>query len=106
MARSRATGALLAVLSIVSYLVIEGLHDHACTGDGCALCLVAACAHVLLAVCLGITVARPVLRLLAVIRPARIAISFLPAAVSLPFGGMNVARAVQTPVTLGVRLLI
>lgn len=49
------------LVSLASALVMGALHDHACTGDGCLLCLVAGCAHVLLGVCVGSMVVQSLL---------------------------------------------
>lgn len=64
-ARSHITGFLLLAGAMASALAIETLHDHACTGDGCMLCMVVGCAQVLLVLCLGIAFVHPALRVIA-----------------------------------------
>ena len=59
------------LIALVSIGTIKVLNGHACTGDGCVLCLVAACAHVLLLVSLGAALARPIVRIISELRVTR-----------------------------------
>lgn len=104
--RSRIPDLLLAAIALTSAMTIEALHGHACTGDGCMLCLVAGWAHVLLGLCMGITFARPVLRAVAGMRPTHGATMHVRGEHILPPVGLGATLTARTPVTMGTRLLI
>ena len=55
---------MLAALGAASTVAIMVLHGHECSGDGCLLCLAATWAHALLCLCVGMSVARPIVRVL------------------------------------------
>lgn len=103
--RSRLYNAALAVASVASLAAIEHLHDHACTGDGCVLCLAAGSAHMLLGLCLCAAVAQPVLRAIVGMLPVYTT-GFVATKEKMRFAGVFWAKAVETPVAMGVRLLI
>lgn len=69
--RPRRQSALPTALTIVCAALIEAIHGHECSGDGCLLCLVAAWTRMLMCLCVGLTVARPAIRVLRHVRTAR-----------------------------------
>ena len=69
--RSRKLSAILTALIVACAIVIEALHGHECSGDGCVLCLIAVWAHALLCLCVGLTIARPVIHVLKHVRVVR-----------------------------------
>ncbi|MCR5845526.1 MAG: hypothetical protein K6G78_03030 [bacterium] len=96
----------MAILAAASAIVIEALHGHECTGDGCVLCLVATLASGLLILCVGIVVVQPIILALAHARPAQSRKLLADATCKmLPFGFAAAFKA-ATPLSLGVMLRI
>lgn len=105
-ARRRRLSAALLAMAFASVAVIELLHGHECTGDGCVLCLVAACAHAVLVACVGVALARSAVRFL--VNPPRagvLRVPFASASIS-PVHAALIARAASTPVSWGICLRI
>ena len=98
--------ALFVLLALMAAAVSELLEGHECTGDGCVLCLIAACAHVLLAVCAGFALAQTVLGF--VFNPPRLGLSapVIARAFSSFVHRTPLARIAETPVRSGVCLRI
>lgn len=96
----------LALVALVCRTLIEALHRHTCTGDGCVLCLVAACSRVLLALSLEAVAALPVLRRATTCQLVRVTALPLSEHWLSHVLGARSPCAEMTPVTLGVRLLI
>ncbi|MCR5582900.1 MAG: hypothetical protein K6F70_04755 [Eggerthellaceae bacterium] len=98
--------AILVMLALLAAAVSELLEGHECTGDGCVLCLIAACAHALLVVCAGFALAQTVLGF--VFNPSRLGLSasVVARAVSSLVGCASLARIAETPVRSGVCLRI
>lgn len=96
----------LALVALGCVAAIEALHGHACTGDGCVLCLAAAFANVLLFASIGVAFARPLVRMLGELRAVRV--DFLPHREPRPYSATSshAGRVELTPVTMGVRLII
>lgn len=93
-------GVAIAFLAVVCAFVIEALHGHECSGDGCILCLIATWASGLLLLCTCIVVVQPIILALAHTRPMQ---STKPlASVSrktLLSSGADALRAATIPVT-------
>ena len=98
--------ALFVLLALMAAAVSELLEGHECTGDGCVLCLIAACTHVLLAVCAGFALAQTVLGF--VFNPPRLGLSapVITRAFSSFVHRTPLARTAETPVRSGVCLRI
>lgn len=104
--RAKVLDAMLVLVSLMSIATIGLLHEHACTGDGCLLCLLAGGAQVLLALCVCLVATRPILRLLAGATCCfGLGLPVLDPSVG-ELAGACVLRGAQTPVTLKDRLLI
>lgn len=96
----------LALVALGCAATIEALHGHACTGDGCLLCLTATFASMLLFASIGVAFARPLVRMLVELRSLRVRV--LPRCEShpSPVASSRAGRVELTPVTMGVRLVI
>ncbi len=103
---AKALSAFLMFVVLASVVVIELLHDHECSGDGCVLCFIVGCAYVMLCVCMGILIARSILRVIADMKSLQVVAMFVLDARKSAIAYAGLARTVQTPVTMGVRLLI
>lgn len=95
----------LMLFSLVCALAIEAFHGHACTDNGCMLCLAATVAQALVVACASLTLVQPVLRAVASARPVRMSTCPVRDAV-VAFCTRSKPRVPLTPVTLGVKLLI
>ncbi|MDO4537463.1 MAG: hypothetical protein Q4B54_04820 [Coriobacteriales bacterium] len=94
------------IVAALCIMLIEALHGHECSGDGCIFCLATAWAQALLLLCAGISVARPVIRVLARVR--FVCLSLLRACIAC---GKVTAKKTHslphpTPFALGVLLRI
>lgn len=104
--RHRRLNVALTRLALCCAAVIEALHGHACTGDGCALCLAAAFASTLLLASIGVAFALPVMRALVESRTLRVGILPRRESRTVPMASSRARRVELTPVTMGVRLII
>lgn len=105
-ARPKRLDVALALVALGCAFVIEALHGHACTGDGCVLCLAALLAHVLLFVSVGTVLACPVIRVLAELRALRMDVLRRRESRPLSVIPSRAERVELTPVTMGVQLII
>ncbi|VEH01581.1 Uncharacterised protein [Slackia heliotrinireducens] len=105
-AHSRIFTLAVAIIAAASMVAVEALHGHACTGDGCVLCLAAGCAQAMLGLCIGITVARPVLRIVWNLQPASATVSPIHNTHTILSCQVSFVRSAQTPVSLGTMLRI
>ena len=96
-------GFVLLVVAFVSAGIVEVLHGHACAGDGCALCLIAACANVLMTVSFGAALACPVARIISQMHMPCGAFRLRLWLASSAFVDVRSERIEMTPVTMGVR---
>lgn len=106
--RSRRMNRICLALMLVMLgftVIVETFHGHACTEDGCTLCLAATIANVLLVTCVGLTLVQPVLRDVFTARPIRTLARIVSDAKTVLCEKLNQSVRL-TPVTMGVRLLI
>ena len=95
-----------AIVALVCAFGIESLHGHACAGDGCLLCLVAALARMTLFASIGVALVLPVIRVLTELQVVRVSIWPDDTTRTLPPESSRTGHVELTPVTMGVRLII
>lgn len=104
--RSRLVGVAIALVVMVCVVLIEALHDHDCTGDGCVLCLVLGGAYVLLGLCFGVVVAHPALRVFLGTRFVSIRKRHVLHMGAFSLDSARCAIAAQTPFSLRVLIRV
>lgn len=97
---------VVAVLCFICVAVMELFHDHECVGAGCMLCLASTWARVLLCLCMGVVVSRPVLHIVMRIRTTCAPVAYRSQSPRLGIVCAVPLGMVPTPLNMGVLLRI